>query len=200
MYRVWANDTNGNFYVWQDWQTWVSNTPLAVPINRSSLGIFNYTIEYYDNYNQYGIPETVTVEIVDYIPFSNHPNPITTSKTGDETIDWVLTDDVGGGMFRVWANDTNGNFYVWQDWQTWVSNTPLAVPINRSSLGIFNYTIEYYDDNNQFGNPNTVIVIIASDPIDNEDLAISFGYYYVAFMMISVLSLMILKKRKITKN
>ena len=200
MYRVWANDSAGNFYIWQDWQLWVDNAPLTVPINRSSPGIFNYTIEYYDNNIQYGALDMVIVTIIDNIPISNHLGSIVTSKLGAETIEWILTDDFGGGMYRVWANDSAGNFYIWQDWQLWVDNAPLTVPINRSSLGIFNYTIEYYDNNNQYGIPNTVIVTITSEPVEDEDPIISFGHYYVAFMVFSLLSLLILKRREIFKK
>jgi hypothetical protein len=199
MYRVWANDTTGDYYVWQDWQSWENSTSLYVSINRTAPGNFNYTIEYHDNNNKNGVPDMVIVQIIDNIPISNHPIDIITSKGGGDTIDWILTDDFGGGMYRVWANDTTGDYYVWQDWQPWVSNVPFSVQINRSTLGTFNYTIEYYDNNNKFGIPSTVIVTITIDPVSEVPL-ISLGSYSLVFMVISVVSITFLKKKKISNT
>ncbi len=63
-YRVWVTNTNNNnSLLWINWTTWTKNTNLKIPINRSVEGIFNYTIEYYDFHNQYGISDTVFVGI-----------------------------------------------------------------------------------------------------------------------------------------
>ena len=94
------------------------------------------------------------------IPTSSHPGDFITDEDGSETIDWTLYDDCGVGQYRIWANNTVGNSYVWVDWTSWKNNTLIIVPINRTARGVYNYTIEYYDDQNQFGIPNTVIVTI----------------------------------------
>lgn len=164
-YRVIANNTLGNFYVWQNWTSWSNNTFLYVPINRTEIGIFDYTIEYRDKGGKFGEPSNVIVTLLsDNLPTSTNPNPISTGATGSETIPWTLYDDYGGGQYRVLANDTNGDFYVWKDWTTWTNNTPLDVSINRNDPGVFNYTIEYYDVYNQFGIPDTVIVTVVNEP------------------------------------
>ena len=198
-YRVWTNDTFGNYYIWQDWYPWINNTLLNVPINLTISGIFNYTIEYYDAYNLFGFSDTVIVCITNARPNSNHPGTITMSKTDTETIDWTLYDDFGGGQYRVWANDTSGNFYVWQDWQLWTSGIPLNVPINSTISGIFNYTIEYYDVYNLFGVSDTVIVNIITEPLRDNGI-IPFGNYYIIFMVFGILLLGIIIKRKILSN
>jgi len=168
-YRVWVNDTSDNYYVWVDWTAWVNDTILNVPINRTFLGIYNYTIEFYDMYNKYGNPDTVIVNVTNSIPTSNSPNDISTTASGIETIDWRLYDDVAPGQYRVWANNTNGQYYIWLDWNTWTNDTLLNVPINRTAPGLFNYTIEYYDSFNTFGIPDTVIVTITdSNPTSNQ--------------------------------
>ena len=77
---------------------------------------------------------------------------------GLETINWLLFDDFGGGLYRVWLNGS-----IWVDWTNWSNNTYLIVIINRASIGTSNYTIEYYDDQNQFGISDTVIVTITAD-------------------------------------
>ena len=171
-YRVWANDTNGNYYVWIDWTSWINETSLDVPINRTAPGIYNYTIEYYDSYGQFGTPDTVIVTITDALPTSYPPLDIITSASGTETINWTLYDDFGPGQYRVWANDTNGNYYVWIDWTSWINETSLDVPINRTAPGIYNYTIEYYDSYGQFGIPDTVIVNITQPPSDEPNTQI----------------------------
>jgi len=94
------------------------------------------------------------------IPTSNHPGFISTSIGGSETIDWVLNDDCDGGKYRILKTDDNGNSQLWIGWTSWDKSVPINVPIDRSSPGIYNYTIEYYDDQNQFGDPDLVIVKI----------------------------------------
>ena len=93
-------------------------------------------------------------------PTSNHPSNIITSIGGSETINWTLIDDFGSGNYRVLANNTGGDYYTWVDWTSWTNNTVLNVPINRTSPGYFDYTIEYYDDQHNFGVSDTVIVRI----------------------------------------
>ena len=58
-----ANNTAGNYYTWVNWTPWTNNTPLNIPINCTELGIYNYTIEYYDDQYQYGIPDEIKVKI-----------------------------------------------------------------------------------------------------------------------------------------
>ncbi|MHA1384334.1 MAG: CARDB domain-containing protein, partial [Candidatus Helarchaeota archaeon] len=101
----------------------------------------------------------------DLIPTSNHPNDITTLVDGIETINWTLQDDKGTGKYRVLANDSNGYYYVWKNWTGWDNNTNLQVEINRSVYGVFNYTIEFYDNFNQMGNPDIVIVSVIETPL-----------------------------------
>ncbi|MFX1337423.1 MAG: hypothetical protein ACFFDK_02310 [Promethearchaeota archaeon] len=111
------------------------------------------------------------------IPVSINPAPVNTTLSGSHKINWRLSDDGGGGQYRVWANNTAGDIYLWIDWTSWVdkNDTNLGVPINRIATGSFNYTIEYYDDQNQFGMNGSVIVTITRDPIivvgegDNDD-------------------------------
>ncbi|MFX0133585.1 MAG: hypothetical protein ACFFDN_08075, partial [Candidatus Hodarchaeota archaeon] len=101
-----------------------------------------------------------TIGQVNQPPTSDQPDDINTTAGGTETINWTLYDDLGPGKYRVWANDTNGNFYVWVDWDFWTNGTSLDIEINRTAPGIYNYTIEYYDIFNAFGIPKTVHVNI----------------------------------------
>ncbi|MHA1271666.1 MAG: hypothetical protein ACTSPY_17875 [Candidatus Helarchaeota archaeon] len=173
-YRVWANDTNDNYYVWVNWTPWSNNTALNIPINRSAPGVFNYTIEFNDSINQFGDPDSVIVTILDSAPTSNHPIDFSTNANGSETIQWILLDDYGTGSYRVWVNDTNNYYYIWVNWTPWSNNTALNIPINRSVPGIFNYTIEFNDSINQFGDPDSVIVtVLDSAPTSNHPIDFS---------------------------
>ncbi len=160
-YRVIANNSLGNYYVWQDWTLWYNNTNLNTPINLTAPGNYNYSIEYYDYYRKYGEIDTVLVNISNNNPIVNQLSPIITYLNGTETIDWVITDDCPSGEYRVWANNSVGNNYIWRDWTTWNNGSALSVPINRSDVGNFNYTIEYKDLYNLYGKNSSVIITIA---------------------------------------
>ena len=60
-YRVWLNDTNDNYYIWVNWTPWISGSEINIAINRTELGKFNYTIEFNDSINQFGISDSVIV-------------------------------------------------------------------------------------------------------------------------------------------
>lgn len=183
-YRVLANNTLGTMYTWIDWTTWTKDTTLSIPIDRSTLGLFQYSIEYNDSDNQFGIPDNVIVEVKeDLIPTSNHPGFVTAIMGGSNTINWILRDDFGEGEYRVLANDTNGEFYTWIDWTSWINNTQLDVPINDSNVGIFNYTIEYTDDMNQYGAPDTVLIDLIE--IVEPQVSINYPKNYEYFSILS---------------
>ncbi len=101
------------------------------------------------------------------IPSVNYPTDIETTKFGTETIDWIITDDVGAGMYRVFIND----IILERDWTPWDNNTIIHMPINRNSPGTFYYTIEYYDTFKVYGINDTVTVVIEDgNPIINHPI------------------------------
>jgi hypothetical protein len=103
------------------------------------------------------------------LPYSNHPDDIEIFLNGTETLNWTLYNIYGGGLYRVLANDTMGNMYVWRDWASWVHSVALNIPINKSEVGNYIYTIEYTDDIGQSGTADSIIVsiIITSTPSGN---------------------------------
>jgi hypothetical protein len=167
-FRVIANNSEGNYYVWDDWDSWESGIPYNVAINRSMPGDYMYILQYYDDLGQYGQPDWVIVTILNDLPTSNHPSPVITSASGTETIAWILNDDFGSGQYRVIVNDSVDNSYTWIDWTDWQNNTNLNVPINRSAPGDYEYTIEYYDNVADYGLSDIVDVTITnSNPTSN---------------------------------
>lgn len=130
---------------------------------------------------------------VDDVPYSNHPEDFETYSDGLEIINWTLFDDTTGGKYRVLANDTIGNFYVWLDWTSWNHNVPLNIPLNRTELGFFSYKIEYYDELNQYGIPDTVIVLIKAPPSEK---IIPLSQYYLLFIILGIIAIIIIKKSR----
>jgi hypothetical protein len=107
-------------------------------------------------------------------PTSNHPDDFTTINSSSAAIYWKLYDESGGGQYRVWVNDINDTYYIWQNWTTWINNSLILIPINFTVLGTFNYTIEYYDFYHQFGISDSVIVTITDQtPTKDEPIIIA---------------------------
>jgi hypothetical protein len=162
-YHVLSNDTHGIPYTWVDWTSWSDGVNLNIPINRSLPGTFEYTIEFDDDVDNYGISDIVIVTVLDNLPTVSEAGQIYTTLEGSETVDWTLTDDWGGGQYHVIVNDTNGNPYTWIDWNSWTIDEALQIPINRSVIGTYGYTIEFYDDTSQYGIVDMAIVSISDD-------------------------------------
>ena len=188
-YRVIANNSLGNFYVYKSWSSWYSGERTSVGINRTITGSYNYTIEYYDNYGQYGVPDTVLVTVnQNNPPTCNHPEDITTSKDGTETIQWILSDDYGGGSYRVIIMISGGSSSTWIDWTDWEIDIPFEVAIDRSSTGVFNYTIEYRDIYGMYGEVDTVQVTVLGG--DNGPSVPGYNL----FVLLGVISIIIVLK------
>ncbi len=167
-YRVYSNDTNGNDYVWQDWTSWSDGITESVSINRSRPGIFYYQVEFQDNEYYYGGYDEVIITVLDIAPVTNCPPDIITYMSAWETIQWIIYDDFWDGQFRVIANDTNDNPYVWMDWNPWKNNTVINVPINRIALGIYEYTIEFNTTSGETGTDSVLVTITnATSATDN---------------------------------
>lgn len=147
-YRVLVNSTPSSWYLWSN------NTNLQYPINRSVRGKYNYTIIYNDTKNNWGIPDTVFITVLDTPPSSNHPDNMTILLNSNETVPWILKDDYGAGYYRVFVNSTPGT------WHKWTNNTNLNYPIGTAAIGTFNYTIRYNDSVGQWGIPSSVIITI----------------------------------------
>lgn len=154
-YRVLKNGTAA-----VDWTTWANNTNLAAPVNASALGQWNYTIEFNDSNGNFGAPDTVLVDIVDLAPpQSNSPaDGYYDLGSAGNTIPWVLTDDVGPGSYSVLRNGTTV-----AGWTAWANSTNLAVPVNTTASGAWNYTIYYNDSSGNLGIPDTVTVFVLAN-------------------------------------
>ncbi|MHA1229704.1 MAG: hypothetical protein ACTSRP_05230 [Candidatus Helarchaeota archaeon] len=169
------------------WTPWTTNSSsISYPADTSSTGTFNYTIKFNDSRNQFSSDTVmVTVYTSNAPPKSNHPqSPMTVYLNSIAYIDWILTDDVGPGYYRVLINGTPDS------WKTWVNSTNIHYKINTTTLGTFNYTIQYNDSIGVFGTPNTVIVIIKTQPTTtttNKIPGFLFGFIILGILAYAVL-------------
>ncbi len=150
-YRIVVNSTPST------WYTWINNTDLQYPINRSLPGNFNYTIQYNDTGNNWGLPDEVSVTILDSPPTSTNPDDVTTPTNSSASIPWILTDDYGAGYYRVFVNFTPST------WQLWINNTSIDYPINTSLGGLYDYVIQYNDSAGNLGTADSVTVVVVPD-------------------------------------
>lgn len=169
-YRIISNQTGASV----GWTSWNNLTDIVVNVNTTQLTIWNYTIEFNDSVGLVGKPNTVLRTIYDNIlPTSNTPSDASHEQGAIATIPWVLTDNVLGGYYRVLKNQS-----VHFNWTQWTSGSNLAVPINSSVVGVWNYTIQYNDSVGNGGLPHTVIITITTptpedEPIPGFDLIIT---------------------------
>jgi len=77
-------------YTWVDWTNWTSGVSVDVPINRLEKGIFVYSIEFRDNYGNYGIPNDVSITI------KKAPSNGSGDDGSDDTFIWIIRSVIGG--------------------------------------------------------------------------------------------------------
>lgn len=193
-YRVWANDTNGNPYVWRNWSSWQNNTNLEIPVNRTDPGFFNYTIEFYDAWYQFGNYSTVYVTILDNFPESNSPSDISTLIDSSVEVTWRLTDDWGEGFYRIWSNFSS-TFENITNWLQWSNSSDIPISINTESAGIMHYQIEFNDSAGQLTSDDVYIYI--TQPNDPPPLPIpGFEIFFVLIGLIGIISIMVFLSKR----
>jgi hypothetical protein len=160
-YRVLLDNTTGT------WTSWTNNTEIKLMVDTSAAGTFNYTLQYNDSSNQFGVQESIIVGVIDNIPTKNTNGDLFTYISAVSYINWTLVDDVGGGQYRVLLDNTTGT------WTSWTNNTLIKVLIDTTVAGTFNYTIQFTDSAGQFGISETILVtVIDTTPAPNTRLFI----------------------------
>nr|MDO8113973.1 PKD domain-containing protein [Candidatus Sigynarchaeota archaeon] len=163
---------NGSSYTTQSWQ---SGTQFNVLIDTGrGLGIFNYTLEFNDVHGTSGSPNFIVITIVN-APRSTHPEDLEVYMNAlNVTITWCLIDVTGPGTYRILRNNS-----LVVDWQAWVNNTDITIPVNTSiGLGIWNYTIQF-NNSAGIGNQDTVLVSVIEPANQNPLLEFLTKYWYL---------------------
>lgn len=137
------------------------------------------------------------------VPYSNHPKDMSISQDGSETINWTIYDDAENGFYRVLINNSAEHSIVWSDWLDWLNETLIHVPINSSTVGIYDYTIEYYDNEFVYGVSDTVRVEIETSTGGGGGglpFRIPFGNYHLLFGFLSIIAIVIVTKHRISSK
>ena len=170
---------------------WENGTEINYTIpNDLGVGISLYTVNFTDQYGNY-ILDSISINVEDTT------DPIFTDVPSDFTI------EVGySGVSIMWkATDINPGTYtielqgkgivtgptLWSNGSIIIYNIPDGL-----TEGLYIYTINVTDE---YGNSNTHSVTMTI-----KEAAIPFGYYYLIFLIIGIVTLIITKKRRIKKN
>ncbi|MCK4383747.1 MAG: hypothetical protein KAW66_10670, partial [Candidatus Lokiarchaeota archaeon] len=127
-------------------------------------------------------------------------NPLITNAPSDFTVDYGYT-----GISISWtATDSNPNIYTIELQGSGVVAGPFAwsssvaitynVP-NGLAVGEYFYTVNFTDDYNNYIT-DTVKMTVREVITDGNGGAISFGNYYLIFLVIGIISLVIVQKRR----
>ncbi|TFF87274.1 MAG: hypothetical protein EU549_05030 [Promethearchaeota archaeon] len=119
-------------------------------------------------------------------PKSNSPIDKILEQNSQGTIEWTLTDDIGPGYYRVLINNTPGS------WTQWTNNSNINYSIDTSVVGTFNYTIQFNDSAGNWGNPDTVIVIINPRTTTTQPIP----SFLVIFVITGLIMIPIIRKKK----
>jgi len=85
-------------------------------------------------------------------------------KDTTAVITWILYDEVqSGGNYQILRNSSS-----YSNWMAWMNETSFNVTIDTSTLGVWNYTIQYNDTMGTWGTPNTVFIIIIPKETNGE--------------------------------
>ena len=162
-YTVFVTLPNGTCIEHASSVSWVNNTQFSIPIIRTMPGNYIYMVEIQSlvvNKNA-----TVNVTVQDLATEVNYPGDILTTMERSDAIYWKLADDFGPGSYRVLVNDTSDDYYTWINWTQWSNDTYFIIPINRSSTGTFNYTVEYTAAFGQVGQDTVIVNILDESQI-----------------------------------
>ncbi len=168
---------------------WVNGTEITyiVPVGLA-VGEYNYKVNFTDVYDNF-VTDTVIMTVKDIA------DPIITNSTSDFTINpgytrinisWTAIDQTPN-TYTITLQGTDIIFGP----STWSNGTPITYNIpDGLAVGEYNYTVRFTDDYNNYVT-DTIIMSVKGD-----DLAISFGNYYLTFLIIGIILLVIRQKRR----
>ncbi|MFX0098443.1 MAG: FG-GAP-like repeat-containing protein [Candidatus Hodarchaeota archaeon] len=146
----------------QDWITWTNDTFINITINgNQGLGWWEYTIEFNNSRGDFGLPDTVQV-FIDEIPLvlSSSADLMVQQNSTAPELNWTLIDAVGPGVYSIYLDGAliQGNF-------SWSNNSEINTTADTNiGIGIFNYTIRYWDSNGFEGIQDTILITIDDTP------------------------------------
>ncbi|MBD3227465.1 MAG: hypothetical protein GF329_04680 [Candidatus Lokiarchaeota archaeon] len=179
---------NGSPYI--NWTNWNIGVPVDVPIDTSSIGTYEYIIEYNDSLGNVGTPNTAIAWIqADDLPeVLVAPSDLLAKQDSSFYLNWTLIDDSGGSHYRIIANGTLGQ---WNSWST-LNNTPISIPVNTSTVGVFNYTIQFNDSLGQMVSDTVMVTVEEASTTTGGGIP---GFEFL-FLVITIIGLIYIYLRK----
>jgi hypothetical protein len=139
---------------WETWFVYSWEVTVQIDTNRT-VGDYNYTIQYTDWCGHWNYDDIIVTIYDNVTPTDNDPPDTQVLQNATSSITWILCDNYKTGQFRVLRNSTP--YGSWGTWTMWDNNTSIIVPIDTSTLGLYNYTIEFLDNES---NPSADVVFI----------------------------------------
>ena len=173
---------------------WTSGVPILYNIpDGFAVGVYVYMVNFTDDYDN---------SIIDSITFTvgDTTNPSIISAPSDLTVEFGYT-----GQSLSWtATDPYPNTYTIELQGTgivvgptvWTSGNTINYNIpDRFTPGVYVYNITFTDESGNYIT-DTVKITVREVTTDGGGGAISFGNYYLIFLVIGIISLTIVQKRK----
>ncbi|KKL25530.1 hypothetical protein LCGC14_2404390, partial [marine sediment metagenome] len=168
---------------------WVNGTEITyiVPVGLA-VGEYNYKVNFTDVYDNF-VTDTVIMTVKDIA------DPIITNSTSDFTINpgytrinisWTAIDQTPN-TYTITLQGTDIIFGP----STWSNGTPITYNIpDGLAVGEYNYTVRFTDDYNNYATDTVIMTVKEDDP------AISFGNYYLTFLIIGIILSAIIQKQR----
>ncbi|MFX1438216.1 MAG: hypothetical protein ACFFAA_13660 [Promethearchaeota archaeon] len=174
---------------------WLSGTEITYNVpDGLGIGEFLYTVNFTDDNDNF-IIDTINMTVIE-----DTTNPVILYAPSNFTVEYGYT-----GLNISWTTiDTNPNIYTIELQGTgivagpnsWSNGTEIMYNIpDGLDVGEFLYKVNFTDD---YGNYVTDVVKLTVQELSTggEEPAISFGIYYLVFLIIGIFSLAITQKRR----
>lgn len=127
-------------------------------------------------------------------PYSNNPANQSITTNRNTIINWTLSDDCSGGQYRVVRDTPEVNDEIVVDWTDWDNGVNLPISVNVQGAGEYNYTIEYYDDQNVYGIPNSVLLDVSPESVS--PLISGYPLMTLFLVIVSISAFLLIKTRR----
>ena len=139
-----ASDTNpNNYFVFKNGSNiksgyWSSNVDIQVSLDTLNVGVYNFTIIFFDT-NNVSISNSVFITVINPAPVLTHPADVTfNAGTSGNKVTWLATDNNPNTfiLYRNNVNIANGN---------WKSSDSITLNLDDLIPGTYNFTLVVSD-------------------------------------------------------
>nr|MDO8113824.1 FG-GAP-like repeat-containing protein [Candidatus Sigynarchaeota archaeon] len=186
--------------------SWIETTEIVHSVNTTlPIGRYTYRLSFWDVHGHSGIPGMINVTIDD-VPtiLSKSADMTVVQNSSNAQISWIIVDGISAGRYTVYLD---GQPLATQNNRPWANSSSIFIAIDTNrGIGIFNYTIMYWDGNG-FAGAQSVILITVQASESGIDAFIKFlnqYWLYILFIgagiVVVAVSLAANKKKKIKKG